>query len=194
MSNTTSYTRLAATFIAAALTACGGGGSDGTTPGTNGTVDIASASLPAGADCGIANMPQQLLAAINAARAQARSCGDAQMPANAAISYWNTKLADSALRHSSDMATHGFFSHIGSDGSDPSQRVIAAGYGNGGVGEILAAPKGSYSTSQVVGLSMNAWLASPGHCNVIMGAGSSEIGAACVRAGSTSYLTVEFGN
>lgn len=178
------------------LAACGGGDSDGggVTPGQNGTVEAGAASLPAGKDCGIGNMPQQLIAAINAARAQARSCGGTAMPAAAPIPYWNNKLAESAARHSSDMASKKFMSHTGSDGSTSGQRNIDAGYSGGGSGDILSAPNGSFSAAnQIVKASMNAWLASPGHCNVIMGVGSSELGAACVKSGSTAYVTVEFG-
>jgi uncharacterized protein YkwD len=43
---------------------------------------------------------------------------------------WNPQLAQSALSHSQDMATNGFQSHTGSDGSDPNQRMQAAGYTN----------------------------------------------------------------
>lgn len=172
------------------LTACGGGGGDGSaTAGKNGTVEVGSASQPA--DCGMGGMPQQLVAAINAARAQSRMCGGVSMPANKPVSYWNTRLSESALRHSNDMASHGFFGHQGSDGSIDADRNRAAGYDSGGAGEILASLGGGTPS---IDRAMAGWLASPGHCSVIMGAGSSEIGAACAQAGSTAYITVEFGN
>jgi uncharacterized protein YkwD len=41
---------------------------------------------------------------------------------------WNAQLAQSAQSHSQDMATNGFQSHNGSDGSTPPQRMQAAGY------------------------------------------------------------------
>jgi uncharacterized protein YkwD len=43
---------------------------------------------------------------------------------------WNPQLAQAAQGHSQDMATNGFQSHTGSDGSSPSQRMEAAGYTN----------------------------------------------------------------
>jgi uncharacterized protein YkwD len=43
---------------------------------------------------------------------------------------WNGQLANAAQGHSQDMANTGVQSHTGSDGSSPSQRMTAAGYGN----------------------------------------------------------------
>lgn len=112
MSNTTSYTpytRLAATlFAAAALTACGGGGGDESSSpviGQNGAVDVNTVSVP---DCGAGNFAPALLAAINNARAQARSCGSNAYAAAPPLG-WNSLLAQAAAGHSSDMAAKGSF-------------------------------------------------------------------------------------
>jgi len=43
---------------------------------------------------------------------------------------WNAELAQAAQAHGQDMATNGFQSHNGSDGSTPPQRIAAAGYTN----------------------------------------------------------------
>lgn len=43
---------------------------------------------------------------------------------------WNDSLAGAAQAHSQDMASNGFQSHTGSDGSTPSQRTQRAGYNN----------------------------------------------------------------
>lgn len=177
-----------------ALAACGGGGDDGNggvTPGQNGTVEAGAASLPAGKDCGIGGMPQQLLAAINAARAQARMCGSTSMPAAPAIGYWNTHLADAAIRHSTDMAGKGFFSHTGSDGSSPSERAIRAGYASGGNGETLSRGTQRSTVTQVV----NGLMASPSHCAILMDSAQMELGASCVRSGDAykNYWTIDFG-
>ena len=175
-----------------ALAACGGGGDDGNggvTPGQNGTVEAGAASLPAGKDCGIGGMPQQLLAAINAARAQARMCGSTSMPAAPAIGYWNTQLADAAIRHSTDRAQVGGRGHTGSDGSTPESRVADSGYAGGYGGEIFA---GGYATPTAA---VNGWLSSPGHCQVLMQSTQLELGGACVRANTTYkyYWTAIFG-
>lgn len=120
-----------------------------------------------------------LLAAINAARAQARQCGSTTRPAVPALG-WNSALATAASRHSTDMATRNFFSHTGSDGSDVGQRVSNAGYRWTSVGENIAA--GPSTVSSV----MSGWLASAGHCNNIMGANYQHVAVACVsRSGST---------
>lgn len=185
---------LASVIAAFVLTACGGGsdgGSGGVTPGQNGTVEAGAASLPAGKECGIGGMPQQLLAAINAARAQARMCGSVSMPAAPAIGYWNTRLADAAIRHSTDMAGKGFFSHTGSDGSSSVDRAIQAGYVAGGSGETLSRGTLRSTTTQVV----NGLLASPAHCAILMDQIQMELGASCVRSSDSYkfYWTIDFG-
>lgn len=43
---------------------------------------------------------------------------------------WNDQLASAAQEHSDDMATKGYQSHTGSDGSSPDQRIERAGYKN----------------------------------------------------------------
>jgi uncharacterized protein YkwD len=43
---------------------------------------------------------------------------------------WSPQLAQSAQAHSQDMATNGFQSHTGTDGSNPTQRMQSAGYTN----------------------------------------------------------------
>ncbi len=43
---------------------------------------------------------------------------------------WNSHLAQAAQGHSNDMATVGYQSHTGSDGSSPDQRMAQAGYSN----------------------------------------------------------------
>lgn len=194
MSNTTSrtYARLAATLIAAAaLTACGGGGDDGSSGpivGQNGAVDVGTVSMPAGQTCGIGNFAPALLAAINQARAQARNCGGNAFAAAPPLG-WNSLLTQAAVRHSTDMASKGFFSHNGSDGSSYIDRIRDTGY-QGGLSEILNLSQGgSFSVSR----SMNSWLGSPGHCSAIMDPLATEIGGACVQAGNKAYFTVDIG-
>lgn len=197
MSNTTSwaYSRLAATLVAAAtLTACGGGGDDGSSSpivGQNGAVDVGTVSMPASQTCGIGNFAPTLLAAINQARAQARNCGGTAYAAAPPLG-WNSLLTQAAVRHSTDMASKGFFSHNGSDGSSYIDRIRDTGY-QGGLSEILSVPTGSFSTGQIVPLSMQSWLASPGHCSSIMDPLATEIGGACVKAGNKAYFTVDIG-
>lgn len=197
MNKSFTYTRLAATLVAAAaLTACGGGGDDGSsTPviGQNGAVDVNTVQLPASQTCGVGNYAQALLAAINNARAQARSCGGVSYAPAPALG-WNSLLTQAAAAHSTDMASKGYFSHTGSDGSLSNDRVVATGYQAGVAGEILSNPTGTYSaTGQIIPRSISSWLASPGHCAAIMNPIAMELGSACARAGNKAYVTVEFG-
>src|SRR5262245_65198679 len=41
---------------------------------------------------------------------------------------FDTRLIQSARDHSQDMSDHNYFSHTGSDGSNPGQRMSAAGF------------------------------------------------------------------
>jgi len=197
MKSTNRFAQL--TLVAASamlLTACGGGGDDGSSApviGQNGAVDVNTVAMPAGQTCGIGNFAPALLAAINSARAQARNCGGTAYPAAAPLG-WNSLLTQAAVRHSSDMASKGFFSHNGSDGSSYIDRINATGYADGGLSEVLANPQGSHSAAgQIIPQSMNSWLASPGHCASIMDPSFNELGAACVKAGSKAYFTVDLG-
>ncbi len=129
---------------------------------------------------------EELLAAINAARARRRQCGDVTQPPAPAVA-WSSALARTASQHASDLAARADISHTGSDGSDVGQRASAAGYGWTSVAENIAG--GPASVAQV----MSGWLSSPGHCANIMGASFRDVGMACVmQAGSlyTRYWTL----
>jgi uncharacterized protein YkwD len=82
----------------------------------------------------------------------------------------NDKLNLAAYRHSEDMARHDFFSHTGSDGSDPGDRIGAARYSFQGWAENIAA---GYPTAAAV---VNTWMNSPGHRAHILNCGLKEIG------------------
>lgn len=187
------------------LAACGGGGDDETEPSSSGSAPPPIAApapaptpaptpapiptLPAGTQaCGDMNA---LLAAINAARAEARVCenGGSTLPAVAPLK-WNTALAAAAQRHSIDMAQNNHFSHTGTDGSSAGARISDAGYNATAWGENIAAGYGSVSEV------MAGWLDSPGHCRNIMSANYADFGASCVYRSNTtyrSYWTTDFG-
>lgn len=67
------------------------------------------------------------------------------------------ELTRAARRHSLDMATHGLFDHVGSDGSQPDERMSEAGYAWHACGENIGA--GYTSPEDVVA----AWMSSDGH-------------------------------
>ena len=132
---------------------------------------------------------REILQRVNAARAVARTCGTRRFKAAPALS-WNTRLAETALAHSSDMANRNYFSHTSKDGSQLKGRVERSGYNWRGLGENIAA--GQTSAQQAV----SVWLASPGHCANIMGPQFTEMGAAYAlnpRVAATHYWTQVFG-
>lgn len=52
---------------------------------------------------------------------------------------FNVDLESSAQQHNTDMLNNGYFSHTGSDGTSPFQRITAAGYNYQSAGENIAA-------------------------------------------------------
>lgn len=101
-------------------------------------------------------------ALLNAARVQ-----NGLPPLNA-----NPKLAAAAATHAQDMARGGFFSHGGSNGSKPSDRVRAQGYSYCFVAENIAQ---GWQTPERV---MQGWMESPGHRTNNLSSKASEYGAA----------------
>jgi len=82
----------------------------------------------------------------------------------------NLQLTDAALGHSVDMALNDFFSHTGSDGSTPWERIQATGYQYSWAAENIAA---GYATPEAV---MAAWMNSDGHRDNILDCNLEEIG------------------
>lgn len=116
---------------------------------------------------------REMLDRVNAARAEARMCGEESMPAVGPLT-WNELLTNSSHDHAKDMRDNDYFSHQSLDGSELSDRVLRAGYEYRVCGENIAA--GHTSIAQVV----QAWIDSPGHCKNLMYEGFTELGAARV--------------
>ncbi|WP_311568230.1 CAP domain-containing protein [Photobacterium arenosum] len=151
-----------------------GSGSDGTGTGSN-----TGGSDQAGSGDSGQSMADEMLAAVNAARAQGQTCGSTWMPAVGPLT-WDATLEHTAYLHSSDMANYDYFSHTGLDKSSPSQRVTEQGYNWKTVGENIAA--GQKTVSAV----MQGWLKSEGHCKNIMNGSFTQMGAASdTNSGST---------
>lgn len=132
---------------------------------------------------------ENLLQQINAARAQARQCGDQTFAAAAPLA-WSAELGSAAESHSRAMANGNFFAHQGTDGLTPGDRAELAGYEGGKVGENIAAALDS--SAKVV----DSWLASAGHCANIMNPAFSELGAAYAndpQSDAGIYWTALFG-
>ena len=106
---------------------------------------------------------------VNAARGKKRKCGAQRFPATTPLTA-SRELNDAAADHARDMARKNFFDHGGSNGSQPKDRVLRAGYQPRLSGENIAF--GPESAEEVVA----GWLASPGHCANIMDSRFQHIG------------------
>lgn len=97
----------------------------------------------------------------------------------------NPQLVQAAQAHSEDMAFNDFFSHTGSDGSAPWDRIEDTGYDWREAGENIAA---GYTTPQAV---MTGWMNSDGHRANILRCSYEEIGVGYVYIqsdpGSVNY-------
>lgn len=123
---------------------------------------------------------QRVFELINAARAQARTCGAAAYAAAPALTY-NAALERAAQGHAADMAAKNYFSHTSQDGRTFAQRITNAGYVWSTIGENIAA---GYSTPEAV---VAGWLQSAGHCRNIMNPGFKEIGVGYAYGAASSY-------
>jgi uncharacterized protein YkwD len=106
---------------------------------------------------------------VNAARSKSRRCGSERFAAAAPLTP-SRALDEAAERHARDMTRKKYFDHRGSDGSQPKDRVLRAGYQPRLSGENIAL--GPESAEEVVA----GWLGSPGHCANIMEPRFREIG------------------
>ena len=125
---------------------------------------------------------ETMLELINAARIEARMCGDTSHDAVPTLT-WNNQLSQAALVHARDMAANNFFSHFGSDGLDVANRVDAVKYPWRAVGENIAAGQEDHSEVH------QSWVESPGHCRNIMNELFTEVGAACVVDSDSDFET-----
>jgi uncharacterized protein YkwD len=137
-----------------------------------------------------ADFENQVLTLVNQKRAAGTSCGGVSKPPVPALTL-DTRLRCAARKHSKDMGDNSFFSHTGSNGSTPWQRITSAGYTYRAAGENIAA---GYSTPSAV---VTSWMNSTGHCNNIMSASFKHLGVGySLRSGSpySHYWTQDFGS
>jgi uncharacterized protein YkwD len=88
------------------------------------------------------------------------------------------RLTAAAAAHSQDMATNNFFSHTGSDGSTPWDRIRRTGYTYSTAAENIAA---GYRTAEQV---VQGWYSSSGHRQNMLNCNLREIGVAYADGGS----------
>ena len=122
-----------------------------------------------------ASATDQVVALVNQAR-DAAGCGPVTV---------NGALTAAAQAHSNDMGANDYFSHTSQDGRTFGQRISAAGYGGGYLGENIA--RGQRSAQAV----HDAWMASSGHRRNILDCDFTAIGVGLHSA--TWTWTQDFG-
>ena len=148
---------------------------------------VLSSTTPPAAQAPLDPFGQEVLAAINVARSQARNCGDSHHPAVGPLT-WDARAAYAALLESEWMLDSNSFGHAWPGGELVWDRLTMAGYEWSKADENIAA--GYRNLDQA----MQAWIDSPPHCVALMRADIAEVGVALVpgREGSTylSYWTM----
>lgn len=96
----------------------------------------------------------------------------------------NPQLVAAARGHSYDMACVDYFSHTGSDGSSPYDRISAQGYVFSAAGENIYAGSGPYDCAQEA---FKAWMNSPHHKDILLGTQFKEIGIGYISDNESSY-------
>ncbi|WP_406209683.1 sigma-70 family RNA polymerase sigma factor [Streptomyces sp. NBC_01017] len=119
----------------------------------------------------------QVIALVNKERTAA-GCGPVTSSA---------QLAGAAVNHSNDMAERGFFDHVSPDGTDPGDRITAAGYKWSTYGENIA--RGQQTAAEV----MDGWMNSPGHRANILNCSFKEIGIGIHDGAGGPWWTQAFG-
>ncbi|GGR90108.1 CAP domain-containing protein [Deinococcus sedimenti] len=167
--------------LSALLASCGGP----STPSAVGSSVSTGAQSGAVRDAGSQTMSieeAQILSALNAARAVARTCGGQRFEAAAPVT-WNGYLAAAARAHAADMAKRHFFDHVTPDGVKPAQRMEAAGYTDWTkAAENIAA---GFVVSNV----MQGWIDSPSHCKTLMDPALKEVGIGYTYQPGSPYGT-----
>ena len=136
-----------------AMTACDGAGGGGDPSGSSGTDDWNPAWV---------QKEDAVLELVNEARSRGGRCGTESFPPSEPL-VMDGILRGLAREYSRRMAEEEFFDHVAPDGTDPFDRMTAAGFeGELPWGENLAA---GYPEAQDV---FDGWMASPGHCANIL--------------------------
>ncbi len=185
------------------LVGCGGGS---TAPATDTVADNTASPSTASGSNSIANpypapvltddVKTAYLKVINDARSVQQDCGTKGVFPPAAPLGWSDTLYDAAYEHSTDMAESNTFSHDGSGtnsdwtgvelgkASSVSERLENNGYTNWKkISENIAAG----TTMDTAQEAVDAWLASDGHCAILMDPGYTDVGMAMVKESGSDY-------
>lgn len=129
--------------------------------------------LPQVDDCAKGVSAEQVLARVNAMRAQRQYCGPKPFAAVAPLS-WDARLQASAQAYADELSLLDKLTHIDQRGQGLRERVLERGYVFRQVAENLAG--GPQYLDEV----MAGWLGSEGHCENLMEPRFQDIGMACV--------------
>ncbi|WP_323793908.1 CAP domain-containing protein [Nocardioides sp.] len=110
---------------------------------------------------GLVRVLRRMLRLVNVVRSVPHVCGTTLMPAVGPLKT-NKRLNKAARKYARKMARNDWFEHDSPNGKDPGDRISAAGYTWSRWGENIGA--GYDDVPSVIA----AWLASPGHCTVLM--------------------------
>ena len=127
-----------------------------------------------------------VIEAVNAARAEPRTCGNVPYPAAPPVT-WQPKAAQAAQTQVDYLQQNNLFSHTGANNSNVGERLTATGYAWSVAGENLAA---GYLDIATV---MQGWLASAGHCANLMYADFTEIGVVVIPGNSVNTYRTYWG-
>ncbi len=162
----------------------GDGGDTASGPGTGGSPPSSNPDP----DPALNDFQANMLALINEVRAQSRNCGNTFFPAAPPVG-WDTRIESAAVGHSIDMAENRHLAHIGTDGSDPGDRLLMEDYDWVTFGENI-----------LVGLNNGAdvidnWVNSPGHCGILMNPDYEEAGVGAAegvfQGDTATYWTLD---
>ena len=165
------------------------GDDDDDTQGTDGGTPTGDDDDDAGQGNGVITS-SAMLTSINSRRAQGANCGSEGVFGPQSLLSVNAALGQAALRHSNDMASLDFFGHTGSDGTNPVQRMVQAGFNGNAWGENISRSTNQRTAEQVVA----GWMTSDGHCANIMAQVFTKMGSARANSASWEYWTLDLGN
>ena len=132
---------------------------------------------------------EEVLVSVNSRRAQGADCGSEGVFGPQGPLTVDSPLEQAALGHSNDMAVNNFFSHTGSDGSSPIDRMNDAGFAGFGWGENITASTFDRTTDEIV----DGWMGSDGHCANIMEPAFNIMGAATASNSMWNFWTLNLG-
>ncbi len=116
----------------------------------------------------------------NIARQTGRYCGSTWYPAAPPVR-WDGRIARAARLHSQDMGAQNYFAHTNLAGQSYGDRITAQGFSWMRASENINA---GYADATA---SVNAWIASPVHCEDLMDAQVTFMGAGYAEAPTSTY-------